>query len=102
MLFRSYFDCDPDIIDRMQELKKRVYDIEQLDDLSAREIESLQRVVSSMKKTIMEMNDMKANRMAEQVEELAGKALGDLGKIAGESGRQEYGGTTGLADKMLN
>lgn len=97
-----YFDCDPDIIDRMQELKKRVYDIERLDDLSAREIDSLQKVVSSMKKTIMEMNDLKANRMAEQVEELAGKALGDLGKIAGESGRQEYGGTTGMADKMLN
>lgn len=97
-----YFDCDPDIIDRMQELKKRVYDIERLDDLSTREIDSLQKVVSSMKKTIMEMNDLKANRMAEQVEELAGKALGDLGKIAGESGRQEYGGTTGLADKMLN
>lgn len=97
-----YFDCDPDIIDRMQELKKRVYDIERLDDLSTREIDSLQKVVSSMKKTIMEMNDLKANRMAEQVEELAGKALGDLGRIAGESGRQEYGGTTGLADKMLN
>lgn len=97
-----YFDCDPDIINRMRELKKRVYDIERLDDLSAREVDSLQKVVSSMKKTIMEMNDLKANRMAEQVEELAGKALGDLGKIAGESGRQEYGGTTGLTDKMLN
>lgn len=97
-----YFDCDPDMINRMMELKEKVYDIERLEDLSPREIESLQKVVSSMKKTIMEMNDLKANKTAKRVEELAGKALGDLGKIAGENGRTEYGGTAGYADKLLN
>ncbi len=97
-----YFDCDPDMINRMMELKEKVYDIERLEDLSPREMESLQKVVSSMKKTIMEMNDLKANKTAERVEELAGKALGELGKIAGENGRTEYGGTAGYADKLLN
>lgn len=97
-----YFDCDPDMINRMMELKEKVYDIERLEDLSPREMESLQKVVSSMKKTIMEMNDLKANKTAKRVEELAGKALGDLGKIAGENGRTEYGGTAGYADKLLN
>ena len=90
------------MINRMMELKEKVYDIERLEDLSPREMESLQKVVSSMKKTIMEMNDLKANKTAERVEELAGKALGELGKIAGENGRTEYGGTAGYADKLLN
>ena len=45
-----YCDCDPDIVNRLQELKKKVYDINKLEELSAYEMEELQKVVSTSKR----------------------------------------------------
>lgn len=107
----AYFDCDPDMVNRLKELKQRVYQIDRLDDLTAYEMDSLKRIVSSTKKTIMEMNDLKANQKAQEVGELAGAVIVDLDYIAqkkwkksdqGLQGRKEYGGITGDADKFLN
>lgn len=107
----AYFDCDPDMVNRLKELKQRVYQIDRLDDLTAYEMDSLKRIVSSMKKTIMEMNDLKANQKAQEVGQLAGDVIADLDYIAqkkwkksdqGLQGRNEYGGIAGDADKFLN
>ena len=94
----AYFDCDPDLLERIKELKAKVYDIKSLDELSPYEMENLQKVVSSMKKTIMEMNELKANKRAETVGSLAEEAIRQLSesyrndKVPKElQGRPEYG-----------
>lgn len=95
-----YCDCDPDIVNRLQELKKKVYDINKLEELSAYEMEELQKVVSTLKKTIMEVNELKANRRAENVNKLSEEIVKDLTAL---KGKKEYAGpVSGVADKILN
>lgn len=95
-----YCDCDPDIVNRLQELKKKVYDINKLEELSAYEMEELQKVVSTLKKTIMEVNELKANRRAENVNKLSEEIIKDLTAL---TGKKEYAGPiSGVADKILN
>lgn len=95
-----YCDCDPDIVNRLQELKKKVYDINKLEELSAYEMEELQKVVSTLKKTIMEVNELKANRRAETVNKLSEEIVNDLTVL---KGKKEYAGpVSGVADKILN
>ena len=105
----AYFDCDPDLLERIKELKAKVYDIKSLDELSPYEMENLQKVVSSMKKTIMEMNELKANKRAETVGSLAEEAIRQLSesykndKVPKElQGRAEYGKSLGAVDQLIN
>ena len=105
----AYFDCDPDLLERIKELKAKVYDIKSLDELSPYEMENLQKVVSSMKKTIMEMNELKANKRAETVGSLAEEAIRQLSesyrndKVPKElQGRPEYGKVVGAVDQLVN
>lgn len=105
----AYFDCDPDLLERIKELKSKVYDIKSLDELSAYEMENMQKVVSSMKKTIMEMNELKANKRAETVGALAEEAIRQLSESYRDDkkpkefqGRKEYGKVVGAADQLVN
>lgn len=110
----QYYDGDPDIANRLTDLKGKVKGIEKLDDLSPADMSSLRRVVSSMKKTIMEVNELKANQKAQEVEALGGAVIHDLDDISQErwktqegkdeaiKGRSEFVGPLGTADKLLN
>lgn len=110
----QYYDGDPDIANRLTDLKAKVKGIEKLDDLSPADMSSLRRVVSSMKKTIMEVNELKANQKAQEVEALGGAVIHDLDDISQErwktqegkdeaiKGRSEFVGPLGTVDKLLN
>lgn len=110
----QYYDGDPDIASRLTDLKAKVKGIERLDDLSPADMSNLRRVVSSMKKTIMEVNELKANQKAQEVEALGGAVIHDLDDISQErwktqegkdeaiKGRSEFVGPLGTADKLLN
>ena len=60
---------------------------------------SLQKVVSTLKKTIMEVNELKANRRAENVNKLSEEIIKDLTAL---TGKKEYAPASGVADKILN
>lgn len=110
----QYYDGDPDIANRLTDLKAKVKGIEKLDDLSPADMSNLRRVVSSMKKTIMEVNELKSNQKAQEVEALGGAVIHDLDDISQErwktqegkdeaiKGRSEFVGPLGTADKLLN
>lgn len=96
----KFYDGDPDIADRLTDLKKKVKDIGRLDDLSPKDMSNLRRIVSAMKKTVMEVNELKANQRATDAEALSEAAVSDL---RGLKNRNEYGDPIiGGADKLLN
>ena len=107
-----YLDLDADMVARLKELKQQVYDLEKLDDLTPHQMAELRKAVASMGKTIMEMNDLKANERAETVSQLAEDAIKDLEKIRKDDwngkrgnsreGRKEYAGAIGAVDQLLN
>lgn len=107
----QYYDGDPDIANRLTDLKAKVKGIEKLDDLSPADMTNLRRVVAAMKKTIMEVNELKANERSQEVENIAEGSMRELGYIAQEGwkgkggpirGRNEFVGPLGGADKLLN
>lgn len=107
----QYYDGDPDIANRLTDLKAKVKGIEKLDDLSPADMANLRRVVAAMKKTIMEVNELKANERSQEVENIAEGSMRELGYIAQEGwkgkegsirGRNEFAGPLGGADKLLN
>ena len=51
-----WVDVDPDMAERIVELKKKVSGIEKMEDMDAYTMEELQKVVTAMRKTLTEIN----------------------------------------------
>lgn len=96
----AYYDIDPDIAKRINELKNKVRDIKNLEELGGYELDELQKVVSALKMTVMGVNELKANRKAETVTKLANGIFKDL---SSRKTRTEYAGSiSGATDRLIN
>ncbi|MCB7317516.1 hypothetical protein [Lacrimispora sp. 210928-DFI.3.58] len=95
-----YCDGDPDMLARIKDLRSKADDIKRLEDLSAHEMEDLRNIVTSMKKTIEEMNTLKSNERSESLEKMAHGIVSDL---LNRKNRTEYAGDLlGPADQLFN
>lgn len=93
-------DVDPDMAQRINDLVKKVRDIEKLDDLDAYNMGELKKVVLSMKKMVQSINDLKSNQRTEKLNVLAEGIVQDL---SARKARTEYAGSvSGAADRLVN
>ncbi len=94
-----WVDVDPDMAERIVELKKKVSGIEKMEDMDAYTMEELQKVVTAMRKTLTEINSMKSNDQYGEASLLAEDVFRDADKV---KTKKEYKSLIGMGNKLIN
>lgn len=94
-----YMDVDPNMAEKIMEIKAKVDGVQRLDDLDAKDLKELRDVVTSMKKTIMEINDMKSNKKYSYISQFSESVFDETAKL---ENNKELAGWIGKGNALVN
>ena len=93
-----YMEIDPDLVQRMTELKDSVKDIDKVQNLNRVQLENLYNTILAMKKSIQEANKLHGNDRYEGVAQLA---VAQHNELQQRKAKLERTGLLGSADFLL-
>jgi len=93
-----YMEIDPDLVQRMTELKDSVKDIDKVQNLNRVQLENLYNTIIAMKKSIQEANKLHGNDRYEGVVQLA---VAQHNELQQRKAKLERTGLLGSADFLL-
>ena len=93
-----WIDVDPDMAARILELENKVQGIDKLENLDAYHMEELQKVVTTMRKTLTEINSMKSNTRYGEASLLAEDVFRDTENL---KAKKEYTALLGVGKKLI-
>lgn len=94
----NYYEIDPDLVAKMEELKESVKDLDKLENLSKIQLEQLKETTYSMKKLIRNANTLHSNTRFQSVSELAEQTVKSMNL---KKSRIEWKGARGIMQKLM-